>query len=198
MKMNTSESKQMKILVVSDTHGNRGSMESALEQLGPINMILHLGDGVREGEEVALNHEIPYYAVRGNEDRTYKYPETELLDFYGWRVMLLHGHQYEINPYMPAAALNQVYDDIERRARKKGADVLFFGHTHKSEILNYPETFLCNPGDQYLGSSFPHQCIVMDISVGQMNLGIRECLDGSWENVKKQVKCIKKHEVVLF
>ncbi len=34
----------MKILIVSDTHAKHGNLDHVLEQAGPIDMFIHLGD----------------------------------------------------------------------------------------------------------------------------------------------------------
>ena len=35
----------MKVLIVSDTHGREQNLAEALEQTGPIDQLIHLGDG---------------------------------------------------------------------------------------------------------------------------------------------------------
>ena len=43
----------MKILIVSDTHAKHGNLDHVLEQAGPIDMFIHLGDV--EGDEEYLD-----------------------------------------------------------------------------------------------------------------------------------------------
>ena len=58
----------MKILVLSDSHGNISNMEAAVEREQP-RMILHLGDCWRDAERLAERYpEIPMEHVPGNCD----------------------------------------------------------------------------------------------------------------------------------
>ena len=58
----------MKILVLSDSHGNVSNMLQAVERESP-RMILHLGDCWRDGERLRdACPEIEFYQVPGNCD----------------------------------------------------------------------------------------------------------------------------------
>ena len=58
----------MKILVLSDSHGNLSNMVRAVDQSAP-RMILHLGDCWRDGEKLhELFPDIPFEQVPGNCD----------------------------------------------------------------------------------------------------------------------------------
>lgn len=58
----------MKMLVLSDSHGNLDNMVRAVEQTRP-NRIVHLGDVMRDGEKLhALFPAIPFDQVPGNCD----------------------------------------------------------------------------------------------------------------------------------
>ena len=43
----------MRILIVSDTHKAHGNLERALEKEGPLDMLIHLGDGEGSDELIA-------------------------------------------------------------------------------------------------------------------------------------------------
>ena len=58
----------MKILVLSDSHGNVRNMEEAAARTAP-RMIFHLGDCWRDGERLHDRFpDIPFYQVPGNCD----------------------------------------------------------------------------------------------------------------------------------
>ncbi len=119
----------MDILVLSDSHGRRDRLPAVLRQLNfRPGAILFLGDGLRDLqalEEDPLRAEIPCYAVCGNCDgffgMTDGTPDERLLTLGGKKIMLLHGHRWQVRLGPEAAALHAV---------KAGADVLLFGHTH--------------------------------------------------------------------
>ena len=56
----------MKILIVSDTHGQEKNLEEVLEKESPIDALIHLGD--LEGGEDFINTHVscPAYLVSGN------------------------------------------------------------------------------------------------------------------------------------
>lgn len=58
----------MKILIVSDTHGQEKNLEEVLEKESPIDALIHLGD--LEGGEDFINTHVscPAYLVSGNND----------------------------------------------------------------------------------------------------------------------------------
>jgi len=61
----------MKILVVSDTHGDLGNLERVLRILGSrLDLLLHLGDGARDPDRLPRSSErsIPCLQVKGNMD----------------------------------------------------------------------------------------------------------------------------------
>jgi len=121
----------MKILVFSDTHGNPAFMENALAghlAHGPVDMILHLGDGWRDFAELCRKYpDIPAHAVQGNCDAwsgACTLPTQRIVEAGGIRFFLTHGHQYHVKTDTLAAA--------SAAAREK-AQVLLYGHTHLQE-----------------------------------------------------------------
>ena len=127
----------MKILVLSDSHGELSGMETAVEREQP-RMILHLGDCWRDAERLAERYpDIPMEHVPGNCDwGSFDQPER-LLEFEGVRVLMMHGHTRNVKS-SPLAA--------QYAAREWGADVLLFGHTHRP-LVDYDGTlYTMNPG----------------------------------------------------
>ena len=58
----------MKILIVSDTHGQEKNLEEVLEKESPIDALIHLGD-LEGGEDFISTHvKCPVYLVSGNND----------------------------------------------------------------------------------------------------------------------------------
>ena len=143
----------MRIAVFSDTHGNRKDMLEAVARFSPLDLIIHLGDGVRDGIRVAQEAAIPFNGVHGNEDYGTDLPDVVLVEAEGWRLLLTHGHQMSINPYHPKDVWEQDLRDMAAWAKGKGADTLLFGHAHTPVLQRENGIVLCNPGDQYIGSA---------------------------------------------
>ena len=86
----------MKILVLSDSHGNLTNMEQAVERTNP-NLIVHLGDCWRDGERLHEHFpEIPLEQVPGNCDFRPGEPAEKLLILRDKRILICHGHTYGV------------------------------------------------------------------------------------------------------
>jgi len=146
------------IAVFSDTHGNRQAIEEAVlfsvERYG-IGRVVHLGDGVGDGEAAAERFGIPFDGVAGNEDFSAAFPDHRVIEEGMWRILCFHGHQYDINPYQSDGEWESHYADMGRWAERAGASVALFGHTHRQALLKRGGLIFCNPGDMYRGSVGP-------------------------------------------
>ena len=136
----------MRIIVVSDTHQHTELLRRCVQQAiddGPIDALIHCGDGVRDLEivEAALmsaNPNVRIYAVKGNCDLTaVGYPLSELADLGGVRALITHGHLYQVKHGLGKLA---------KAARELGVALAFFGHTHKTEFIEKHGVTLINPG----------------------------------------------------
>lgn len=128
----------MKVLVLSDSHGNVANMIQAVEREAP-RMILHLGDCWRDGERLHDRFpELPFEQVYGNCDFLRGTRETEKLLYLGEkRVLMCHGHTYGVKQSLLAAGL---------AAEEKNVDLFLFGHTHKPLVDMRGKTLFLNPG----------------------------------------------------
>lgn len=126
----------MKILVFSDSHGRLGLMVEAVEQELP-QRVFFLGDNYRDGEALADAYpDVPVDIVKGNCDFC-SGPDELTVEVEGVRFLLTHGHRY----YVKSGTWR-----LPEAAKKQGAAIVCFGHTH--EALNQPEEgiWLFNPG----------------------------------------------------
>lgn len=128
----------MKVLVLSDSHGNVANMIRAVEREAP-QMILHLGDCWRDGERLHDRFpELPFEQVYGNCDFLRGTREAEKLLYLGEkRVLMCHGHTYGVKQSLLAAGL---------AAEEKNVDLFLFGHTHKPLVDMRGKTLFLNPG----------------------------------------------------
>lgn len=138
----------MRILVVSDTHGNETALCRVIEAQPTARVVIHLGDGVEEAESAA--HAYPdrkFHLIRGNNDGIAgrHYPTSEELLLGGKRLFCTHGHGYRVKLGL--------YDAV-CAARERGADMLLFGHTHQP-LTDYEDgLYLLNPGSLGYGGTY--------------------------------------------
>ncbi|WP_298029125.1 metallophosphoesterase [uncultured Dysosmobacter sp.] len=127
----------MKILVLSDSHGNLANMLRAVEAEAP-DLIVHLGDCWRDGEKLhALFPGTPFEQVPGNCDFRPAEPAERLLFWEDKRVLICHGHTYGVKQTM----LNAGY-----AAEEQSLDLFLFGHTHRPMVDRRGKTWFLNPG----------------------------------------------------
>ena len=127
----------MRILVLSDSHGFRGKLEQVLmkvESTGPLDAVVHLGDGYRDMRPYE-EHLPPLYVTPGNCDGdrgTALYPELG-----GVRVFMTHGHHQQVK-----SGLHRLL----AAAMDAQCAVALFGHTHKPYCQEHLGLWLVNPG----------------------------------------------------
>lgn len=131
----------MRILVVSDTHGNAQALRQAVLAQPRAGAVVHLGDGMREAQDVADEFaQLPFYLVRGNCDWGAvggNVPVTRLETLGGKRIFCTHGHAYEVKFGLYRAVM---------AARENRADVLLYGHTHQAFTDYEDGLYILNPG----------------------------------------------------
>lgn len=156
----------MKVLVVSDTHGNDRNFDRALLEEYPVDMILHLGDV--EGSEDYFEEvsPCPIHIVRGNNDFFTSLPTEMVMEIEGYRFFMTHGHQYGVNNGM---------ERLKDIAEEYKCDIVFFGHTHRP-VITYDGVYIVNPGSL----TYPRQAdrkpsyvIVETDAMGELNFTIK-------------------------
>lgn len=127
----------MIIAVISDTHGHETSIIKALKEAGKADMIIHLGDNVRDITFIKERFKKDIVFVRGNGDGEIYVPEDKVIDIQGKRIFLTHGHNYGVyyNPFK-----------IMLRAREVNADIGLYGHTHIAYKEVEDGILILNPG----------------------------------------------------
>ncbi len=127
----------MRILVLSDSHGNVDAMVRCVERSQP-DAILHLGDCLNDAEALHRQYPaIPMQTVPGNCDwGALEQPEV-LTEYGGVRILMMHGHTRHVkNGTMSAVCA----------AREVGARILLFGHTHRPLVDHDGSLWVMNPG----------------------------------------------------
>lgn len=136
----------MKIIVFSDSHGDRESMVLAAEAERP-DAIFHLGDCWRDAEELECAFPgIPLYQVPGNCDWGLREEPTEKkVSLDGVHFLLCHGHTYSVK---------SGYYSALSHARREKIDVLLCGHTHIPYYEDRGGVQLLNPGSVGFGHTY--------------------------------------------
>ena len=112
----------MRIGVLSDSHGFTGRLSTILmvmELGGPIDALIHLGDGYHDLSE--LNLTCPLYQVAGNCDFVRKAATMDIVLLSGARILLTHGHRQYVNEGL---------SDLIDLAMRENVHAALFGHTH--------------------------------------------------------------------
>lgn len=148
----------MKILVLSDSHGNVDNMARAVEKEQP-RMILHLGDCWSDAERLRKRFpNIPMEQVPGNCDyRSFEEAER-ILFIEDKRVLICHGHTLGVKQSLMRAAY---------KGEEENLDLLLFGHTHRPMVDMRGKTLFINPGS--IGDYFHPFYAVVTIENGKVD-----------------------------
>ncbi|HBT65798.1 MAG TPA: metallophosphoesterase [Ruminococcaceae bacterium] len=130
----------MRVLIVSDTHGDEYALRHAIAYQPQAKLVIHLGDGARE--VLDLTDEYPdrrLLPIAGNCDYGYSavLPDSGIETVAGYRIFFTHGHRYGVKMglYKVCCA-----------AREKDCQILLFGHTHMPLTEYEDGLYIMNPG----------------------------------------------------
>lgn len=127
----------MKILIVSDTHGKTENLEIVLEQVAPIDYLIHLGDVEGDEDYIEVIAECPVEIVSGNNDFFSMLPREREIQLGKYKALLTHGHYYYVNAGI---------GEIQKEAVARDCDIVMFGHTHRP-LIDYGKNIITiNPG----------------------------------------------------
>lgn len=124
----------MKLLVMSDTHGDAEVIKMVRQRHLDVDAVIHCGDS-----ELPYDHEYldGVKRVRGNCDRDTRYPEEELFNVSGKKVFVVHGHLFNVKSTMM---------NLNYRAKELEAEAVFFGHSHVLGCELLDNVLFVNPG----------------------------------------------------
>ena len=129
----------MKILVISDSHGYNGNILKVLQKVTDIDMLIHLGDGETEFENIKKSYpNIKMYHVAGNCDYDSNSPNELVIPVdYNLKIFATHGHRYYVKYSLEA---------IKSSALENRCSIALFGHTHE-RLQKYEDgLYILNPG----------------------------------------------------
>ena len=126
----------MKILIVSDSHGDYESLDRLYKIYPNMDLYLHAGDS--EQDEFSLQ---PFVSVRGNCDHYYDFPNFMVIPTPKGNIYVQH------TPYVSKSVIS-----------KHNAKIVIHGHTHTRRNEKINDILFINPGaisyarDKYEGS----------------------------------------------
>tara|TARA_A100001015_G_C14987841_1_gene712390 strand:- start:62 stop:586 length:525 start_codon:yes stop_codon:yes gene_type:complete len=131
----------MKILLISDTHGNPKMIEAMCQIAPTFDLVIHLGDDYNDGS-LFLSQKIPLIRVPGTWGQEYQdicIDNRRFEFFLRWKFFLTHT---------PTKDANDLMDDINPSLvlQQQDCDIFCHGHTHKPEIRKEGKVIILNPG----------------------------------------------------
>ena len=113
-------------------------MYRAIDQQQP-DQVIHLGDLMEDAEELAWAYpKLPVCMVPGNCDGWTAVPTKKQITLGGKSILLSHGHLWGVK---------SGYDTAFAEARAVRADILLFGHTHRTLCQQLEDgLWALNPG----------------------------------------------------
>ena len=131
----------MRIVVLSDSHGNSFNIRRAMEQQPTAELFIFLGDGEWDFKHCPTDK--PCIMVKGNCDWGSDLPAFAVTQEKGYTIYCTHGY-----------AENVKCGDsrLRERAREYGAHIALYGHTHNPVTVYDDGLWLVNPGSIHDGS----------------------------------------------
>lgn len=125
-----------KILIISDTHGDRSYFRKIINEEQP-DIKIHCGDFCTDIDLISENFD---YFVAGNND----YEGERIVDFKidDLNCRLMHGDQFGYS--VPGYARREL--KLYEYAKENNIDILFSGHTHIEQVFYKDNILIINPG----------------------------------------------------
>ena len=122
----------MKIIVMSDSHGDKETVKSV--SLKDADATFHCGDSELLFDDPSFGK---MHKVRGNCDHDQRFPETVIVEVNGITILVVHGHKHNVkNSLMP----------LYYFAKENNAQVVLFGHSHLYGAEIKDGILFVNPG----------------------------------------------------
>lgn len=130
--------KSMRIVVFSDTHGQRSAAAKVFDRNQNADAFIFLGDGEREFEYAkGLYPQKTALMVSGNCDYNSLYPSTDIFMAGDTKILFSHGHIHDVK-----YSTERMYN----LALSNNSKIVLFGHTHCRYYEYRDGIYLLNPG----------------------------------------------------
>ncbi|MDF2945511.1 MAG: phosphodiesterase, family protein [Bacillales bacterium] len=129
----------MKILIISDTHGEKGVIKELNKKYNnTVAYSIHCGDSELKYDDPVINN---YYIVKGNCDFFGKFEEDLHIKIKDLSIFITHGHRYNVKSHLYM---------LEEKAQSIGANIVCFGHSHLLGVEKINGILYINPGSLIL------------------------------------------------
>ncbi len=143
-----------KICVISDTHGRLDNIRRIMPVINSCEKLIFLGDYTSDLFKLKNEITTDIEAVRGNCDLTSPYPEKIILEIFGERFFIAHGHKFGVKNDLTRIAYE---------AESENCSFVLYGHTHVASEDDFEGIKLINPGS--LGEprfGLPSYCMITE------------------------------------
>lgn len=125
----------MKVIVVSDNHGETYYMEEILSlHQEDTDAWFHCGDSELPAEHPLFQK---YKSVKGNMDFEKKFKDTLVVELEGEPFLIAHGHQHSVK---------RSFNQLRTEAKEANSRLVLYGHTHIPKVDREEGIFFVNPG----------------------------------------------------
>ncbi len=133
----------MKILVLSDSHGNIQKLKKIIEAEKIFDLLIHCGDGINDLLHIDLPGGIMVITVCGNIDRAQGISgQTFIVEIInGFKFFITHGDLF---------GAHHDITGVWSEAKRLGCDIACFGHTHRA-MNDDVSPYMFNPGASQTG-----------------------------------------------
>ena len=130
----------MRIIVMSDSHGNFRAVESIILRNSDAEIFIHLGDGEKDIDQFILKYpqfRDKIFHVAGNCDFNSLSPDRQKLFLIDHNLFATHGHIFGVHGGL---------DRLVEAAKEQGCDIVLYGHTHVRFNKYINGMYIMNPG----------------------------------------------------
>lgn len=145
----------MKILILSDSHGNYPLAIKALDNAGQVDQVIHLGDGADDAQVIEDIFGQKVITVAGNCDFKTSIPRDIKITLDHMKLFITHGHKYNVK-----MGLNQLYN----KAIAEQTSIVLYGHTHIAAVETINNLTFLNPGCLSQNCTFTSYAVLSIIS----------------------------------
>ncbi len=179
--------KNMRILIVSDTHGSVERVYEVYKKLAadsPVDLIVHCGDYADDAAKIMRHLGKKVLWVRGNCDGCFDEKEFAILETEAGNFFVCHGHMQNIG---------YSKQDLYYYAAQEDCIGVIYGHTHRADKTELGDFVFINPGSltrprDGSGGTFA----LLNTSEGHKDVRILRyndfITDGTGKDIKKKVK----------
>ncbi len=168
----------MRICVLADTHLNVPLGVNAVNEMGEVDLFVHLGDCYVDAVKINEETGVPFKAVPGNKDWHADVPETIFWEVEGVKIMATHGHIVDVCAYDQPDVCQEKFMRMAKVAKDNDAQMILYGHNHKAEKFYLDDILFFNPGELTYGT---YRCTygILEINNGQISAELVEIKSNS-------------------